>query len=761
MASNPFKTADPIRFADDFELDLRAYELRRSGRPLKLERIPMELLMLLIEHRGELVTREQIIEGIWGKDVFVDTESGINAAIRKIRQVLKDDPERPRFVQTVTGKGYRFVAPIENVSNVVSIEESDGRREMPAVAAESVAVLEPVDGSNRRSRRRLLPWTVVAVGVVAVGLALWHWWPASPARPVVTRFTISIPSSDQFSMARGGLAISPDGGSLVYSATSAKTGAQQLYLRPMDRNEAASIPGTEGATGPFFSPDGEWIAFSANGQLKKVSLHGGTPIALCAKVYPSIGSWGPDGTIVFTETDDAEAVNNNGRLMRVTASGRDLQVVTPPEKIPAEFPPRWPQVLPTGDAILYVTGGTSAALSDDATIVAQSLRTGERKTLIHGGTSPRYVSTGHLIYAQGGRLLAIRFDPARLEVTGTAFPVAEDVWQGLGGYAAYDVSRNGALVSLSAGDKGVGNRTLAWVDRTGTPLPINAPARQYSQPSLSPDGKRIAVVIGDPVRQPDIWILDLEQNTVRQFTHSQAGESRAAPLWTADGKRIIYASGAHGRSLYWTAADGNSPAELLFDGDLIDPAAPGMILATSCSPDGRFLIFQRGDVRHFDLWVLSLFGEHKASPLFEGDITRTYPQISPDGPRLAYTSDESGREEIYVQPFPALGDKWQVSVGGGEEPRWSSDGHQLFFRQGDRMMAVDVQTKSTFKAKRPHLLFEGPYARSSMWTNYDVAADGQRFVMLKEEDEARAAQTLRVVLNWADELKSHSRREGN
>jgi Tol biopolymer transport system component len=529
----------------------------------------------------------------------------------------------------------------------------------------------------------------------------------------------------------------------------------------MDRDEGASIPGTEGAMGPFFSPDGEWIAFTAGGQLKKVPVHGGTPIALCAKLNPNPGSWGPDDTIVFADTQHATG-NENGRLMRVTAAGRDLQVVTPPEKTTAEFSPRWPQVLPRGDAILYVQGGTSAAFSDDAMIVGQSLRTGERKALIHGGTAPRYLSTGHLIYAQGGRLLAIPFDQARLEVTGTAFPVVEDIWQGPAGYVAYDVSRNGALVSLSAGDRGVGKRTLTWVDRTGTRFPIDATARQYSQPSLSRDGKHIAVVIGDPLRQSDIWILDLEQNTVRQLTYSRAGENAAAPLWTPDGKRIIYASGTHGRSLYWKARDGNSPAELLFNGDLIDPSAPGIIFATSCSPDGRFLIFQRGDLRHFDLWVLTLFGEHKASPLFdESEVTRTYPQISPDGRQLAYTSDETGREEVYVQPFPVRGDKQQVSVGGGEEPRWSSDGRQLFFRHGDRLMAVDVPTKATFKLEGAHLLFEGPYARSDFWTNYDVAVDGHRFVMLKEEDEARTTQVLRVVLNWTDELESHSRRGSN
>src|SRR6195256_1116057 len=180
MVSNPLRTADPIRFGDDFELDLRAYELRRSGRPLKLERIPMELLTLLIERRGELVTREQIIEGIWGKDVFLNTESGINAAIRKIRQVLKDDPEQPRFVQTVTGKGYRFVAPVENVST----SESVGTSEVPA-ETEIVAAPEPV----HQSKRHFVAWAVIAVGVLTTGLAVWHWRPTRSAPPAVTRFS--------------------------------------------------------------------------------------------------------------------------------------------------------------------------------------------------------------------------------------------------------------------------------------------------------------------------------------------------------------------------------------------------------------------------------------------------------------------------------------------------------------------------------------------------------------------------------------------
>ncbi len=403
-------------------------------------------------------------------------------------------------------------------------------------------------------------------------------------------------------------------------------------------------------------------------------------------------------------------------------------------------------------------GGTPAELSDDAMIVAQSLKTGERKTLIQGGTSPRYVSSSYLIYAQSGRLLAAPFDARRLELTGAAFPVAEDIWQGPGGYVAYDVSRNGMLVSLSSGERSVGNRSLNWIDRTGTLTPINASERHYSQPSLSPDGKHIAVVIGEPLRQSDIWVFDLEQHAGRQFTFSKAGERANAPLWTPDGTRLIYASGAHASSLFWKAADGNGPEESLFASDLTNRAAAPMIWTTSISPDGRLLVFQRGDQRQFDLWVLNLFGEKKAAPLLAGVFSRTYPQISPDGRWLAYTSNESGRPEIYVQPFPALGDKWLVSAGGGEEPRWARDGRQLFYRQADKMMAVDVQTTPAFKAHVPRLLFEGIYARSNLWTNYDVRAQG--FVMLKEENEARANQVLRVVLNWSDELKSSSRPPG-
>ncbi|HWZ83754.1 MAG TPA: winged helix-turn-helix domain-containing protein [Terriglobales bacterium] len=733
-----------------FELDFGTGELRKAGLKIKLQDQPFQVLAMLLENPGELVTREELLQRLWPSDTFVDFDHGLNVAVKKLRRALGDSAENPKFVETLARRGYRFVGQIDNVVPFdahQAITSSHGIAKEPLGHTLVLASRTPSVVPGHPKLKRLLAWAAVAVLTVITSFVLLRRWSTSPAPRVVTRFTIPLPPSEEFSMERGGLAISPDGGYLVYSAAASKTGTQRLYLRPLDRNEATPIPGTEEAIGPFFSPDGQWIAFTAGGELRKVPLHGGSPIKLCAKGNPTTGTWGPDGAIFFTE---GSAKEEHGQLMRVAAAGGTPQAITPAEKSPTEFPPRWPQVLPAGNAVLYVTGGTWASFSDDATIVAQSLKTGERKILIQGGASPRYVSPGYLVYAQGGRLLAVPFDAGRIEVTGAAFPVAEDVWQGPGGYAAYDISRNGLLVSLSSGENSVGNRTLSWVDRTGTSLPINFPARQYSQPSLSPDGKHVAVAIGDPQRQSDIWILDLAQNVARQATFSQAGQSAAAPLWTPDGKRIIYASGSHGRSLFWQAADGSGEEELLFSSNL---SPFGMILSMSCSPDGRFLVFQRGDPRGFELWVLNLAGNHKISPLPTTGFDTQYPQISPDGRRLAYTSDESGRPEVYVQAFPKLSDKSLISLGGGEEPRWSRNGRQLFYRQHDKMMIVDMGTMLTRKGRVPQLMFEGRYARSSLWTNYDMAADGQRFLMLQEEDDSRANQVLRVVLNWTDELK--------
>jgi len=591
--------------------------------------------------------------------------------------------------------------------------------------------------------QRALPWSLAAFLALVAGLAFWRPWSTAPTTPVVARFAVALRPSELLSPGNGGLAVSPDGRYVAYTSTPSG-GTRQLFLRPMDRAEALPIPGTENAGGLFFSPDSQWIAFTANQKLKKVPVAGGTPIVLCDRLDWNTGSWGPDGTIFFGDTD-----NMTGKLMRVPAAGGTPQVVTTFEIKPGELGTRWLEVLPGGEAILLVDAGTPGAFSDDANIIALSLATGERKTVIQGGTSPHYLSTGHLVYAQGGRLLAVPFDLRRLEVTGAAAPIFEDVWQGTGGYAAYALSAKGSLAYINGGQLGGRPRsTLNWVDRTGVARRLREDAHVFAFPNLSPDGRRLAIRNGDVPPGYDTWIADLTRGTLTRLTFAKSGDQAWNSLWTPDGKRVIYSlfTGGNSYKLMWRPADGTGAEEELLSGN-------DLIVPLSCSPDGQFVVFFRLRQGHRDLWLLTLTGDRKARPLIESPANKGQAQISPDGHWLAYASDESGRFEVYVQPFPSLGGKWQVSTTGGAEPRWSRDAGELFYRSGDKMMAADIQTRTGFTAGVPRLLFDQPYLAFANVANYDVAPDGQHFVMLQEPEAASSQLELRVVLDWAEEVK--------
>jgi len=585
----------------------------------------------------------------------------------------------------------------------------------------------------------------LAAVVIAALATLVNWnlrpTPASPARSVVARFTVALRLNEGLDMSYGGLAFSPDGAYIAYTSRSSG-GTRQLFLRPLDRSEAVAIPGSEGATGPFFSADGQWIAFTADGKLKKAPLAGGTPIALCDKSTAGTGSWSSDGTIFFPETGD--------KLMRVQAAGGAPQVVATAPIESGEESARWPEALPGGQAILYVSGGTEAAFSDDSNIIVQSLKTGARKTLVQGGTSPHYLSTGHLVYAQGGRVLAAPFDLRRLEVTGAATPILEDVWQGTGGYAAYGISRDGSIAYVNGG-RGANRElraTLEWVDRAGVSRALGDASHAFQYPSLSPDGQRVAIWNGENGIY-DIWIADALRGSLTRLTFSNLGDGPVGAIWTPDGKRVIYALTLNAFKLAWRAADGTGAEEELLSGS-------GRLLPMACSPDGQLLLFYRRQAGHGDLWVLPLVGERKAWPLIESPFDKTAAQISPDGHWLAYASNESMRQEVFVQPFPGLGGKWQISSNGGAEPQWSRNGRQLFYLNGDKMMVADVGTRGGFTASAPRLLFDRPYAHGVIFANerasYDVAPDGQHFLMLKADQSQSSLLELRVVLNWAQEV---------
>jgi serine/threonine protein kinase/Tol biopolymer transport system component len=613
-----------------------------------------------------------------------------------------------------------------------------------ALAAPATAEADrPAKGIRALGRRALILslGTLLLVAVVS-GFALWNLKP-SPSPQPVSRVAITLPPGQQLAGLDSGpaVALSPDGTHLAYVAR--QGGTQQLYLRAMDSLESKPIPGTEGAVNPFFSPDGQWLAFFVGNKLKKVSVSGGAALTLGDAATPRGASWGSQGMIAFAPT-------TAGALWQVPDAGGTPQPLTRFEKGDASH--RWPESLPGGKAVLFAAGPSGITFSN-AQVAVQLVGAGDRRNLIQAGTQPRYAPSGHLVYAQGGSLMAVPFDPQRLTATGAAVPMVEGVLQSPStGAAQYSISTTGSLVYVLGGVQSA-QSTLVWVNRNGAEQHVSALARAYVFPRLSPDGRRIAVTIVE--QEAQVWLYDLSRETLTRLTFE--GSVNQNSVWTPDGKRIAFASNKEGPlNIFWQLADGSGGLERLTTSDYTQ--AP-----VTWSPDGQLLGF--GEVNPTmgrDIWVVRMgdpsagSGQvRKAQPFLQTRFDEAVPRFSPDGRWLAYVSDESGHYEIYVQPYPGPGEKWQISTEGGTEPVWNPNGRELFYRSGDKMMAVDIATHPSFTAGKPRMLFEGRYEPAPFPNaNYDVSPDGQRFLMPKPSEQAQAAPTqINVVLNWFEELK--------
>ncbi|HKW25567.1 MAG TPA: protein kinase [Terriglobales bacterium] len=585
----------------------------------------------------------------------------------------------------------------------------------------------------RPGRRRTLLWAALSVLLAAVaGVAGWMLKP-SPPQPV-SRAVITLPPGQRLAgLEEPAVALSNDGKELAYVARQGDS--QQIYLRSMDNPQARPIPGTEGGIDPFFSPDGQWLGFIADQKLKKVALSGEAVVTLADVVSPHGASWSSQGTIAFADTQVSP-------VLKVPDAGGTPQPVT--RFAPGEVSHRGPEFLPGGKALLFVAARSSFNWSN-AQIAVQSLSTGERRDLIKGAF-PRYAPSGHLLYAQGGNLLAVPFDTRRLAITGTATPVVEGVLQSTTtGAAQYSISSTGSLVYI-AGGLLADQRRLVWVNRAGKEQPLEAPVRAYLFPRLSPDGKHLAVGIAE--EGTDIWSYDLTRATLTRLTFG--GTQNLNAVWSPDNAKIAFQSQKEGASqIYWQPSDGTGQPERLTTGQYAN-------VPMSWSPDGRALAFiEVNPETGYDLWMLTV-KDRKARPFLRTPFNESAPRFSPDGRWLAYISNESGRYEIYVQPFPGPGAKLQISTDGGTEPVWNPRGRELFYRNGDKMMVVDVTaTKTTLTAGKPRLLFEGEYLPTPATTpNYDVSSDGQQFLMVKAGGTGEVAPTqINVVLNWFEELK--------
>ena len=760
----------PIRFGV-FEVDLQTGELRKQGLRIRLRDQPFQVLLLLLAHPGEVVSRDELQKQLWLADTFVDFDRGLNKAVNFLRDALGDSAESPRFIETLPKRGYRFIAPVDTGNpDGPPLEPTPVTQGVLAEQPEPLAHAQPpgARGATHSLKLKLpagLPWMIAALAsVVAVvsGALLWH-----ATRPVdrpMMRFNVDLgPDAIQGRADNGEFlnpVISPDGTRLVFLAKAAD-GSEQLAIRRLDQSRVTILAGTEGAIDPFFSPDGQWIGFFAGKKLRKIPLQGGGAVSLCDTASLERGaSWGEDGAII--------ANLDNYHLFRIPAIGGEPQIIGKPEQH-GERTWRWPQVLPGGENVLF-TGAVaaSAAAFNSANIEVLSLKSGRVKLVLRGGSFGRYLPSGHLIYLHQGTLYGVPFNLGRLETRGATVPLLEDIADPEGFWLGrVSFSRTGILLYANPA-KAAGIAPIAWLDSTGKSQPVLSPSasvpRQAETPRLSPDGNRLALTVAG-----DIFVNDLPRGTVTRLTVD--GALNRQPVWMPDGRHIVYGSdiatsdGDFG--IWWIRGDGSSKPEKLFG-----EKTPLQVF--SISPDGRTLAFVRtGKDKGFEIWTLPLDlnePEHPKSgkpvPMASESLSQVDPAFSPDGRWIAYVSTTGAGlgGQITVRPFPSgpSAGRWQISESekGAKFPVWSRKRKELFYVNSDnRIMVVGyTANENSFLPESPRQWSPAPLFRptnNALW-NLDIAPDGRRFVVLAPPESRSEEPTTvhaTILLNFFDELR--------
>jgi Tol biopolymer transport system component len=615
----------------------------------------------------------------------------------------------------------------------------DVRLELVEVA--ETASAEPGPGAPRRPRTAWLGWVVA---LAALGLAAVLAWRgrAPRAAPAVTRLDAQLPPGVRLALQDVPvLALSPDARELAFAAVEPKSGQPMIYLRRMDETEAHPIRGTERGSAPFFSPGGDFIGFFTDRELKKIQIGGGAAFTLAEAASTRGGSWSPDGSTIYFSPEFASGIS------RVPAAGGTAQPLVEPDSKEGERTFRWPEVLPGGRAILFTVGSNDSPNNyDAANLEVYSLDSGTRKVLVRGANMGRFCPPDHLVYSRAAVLYAIRFDPARLEVSGAAVPVL----QGIGGDPSsgagyFDIASDGTLAYLS-GDLADRDVYLALVDRAGKAERAPLTPRGFGYPRFSPDGTRIAMNVGvNPAgTDGDLWIFTPSTAAMERLTFSG---NAVYPSWTPDGTRIGYVDMQSGGILL-KAADGTGSSELVTKTQ--DPSLP-----ESWSPDGHTLAYVQLS-KTTDIILQSLGG---TPTLFERDASG--PVFSPDGRWIAYSSPAAGESNVFVRPVVGDG-KWQISTDGGGYARWPRPGDEIYYiaiALPDRpVMSVHVVPGPRFQADPPRLLFSSAgrdfFTSTAPSVNWDAAPGGTRFAFTEHEHTIRSDSAIEVALSWATSLEA-------
>jgi len=632
--------------------------------------------------------------------------------------------------------------------------EKDRKQRLQAIGDARRMLREPEGAqSPPPSRSRFGSAGGLAAGVLAALLAIALWAPWRSEKQVsypllrldvdlgadVSLPSLEIPTGTNF-------AISPDETRLVYASGT----PTKLFLRRLDQPKAAALPGTEGEVGPFFSPDGQWIGFWVNGKLNKISVEGGAAIPLGVTGAFFGAEWAEDGSILVSD-------GLGKGLLRIPAAGGAPERIAEVGK--GQLFLFVPQLLPGGKAVLFSAFAARTGNAGGYTIEAITLADRHRKVVATGGASPRYVAApgapGHLIYVNKATMFAIPFDPEKLETHGTAVPVLDDVaYDSVSETGQFDFvpapNGHGTLVYRRAGSGASRTTTLYWVDPTGKKEPLPARPGLYDHPSLSPDGRRVALQVFEE-QSGDVWVYDPQRDAMTRLTFG--GAIFDDPIWSPDGKYVVFTSYGHG--MFQARADGAGQPKALIESG----ANP---LPWSFAPDGKWLAYADPEAGKLQIWTVPLEeqgGQLKAGKpeqFLKSGFSDGFPAFSPDGRWLAYQSNESGKDEVYVRAFrpPAAGqgEKSQISNNGGVAPRWSRNGHDLLYRSGDQIMAASYSVKGdTFVAEKPRV-----WISKLDGIEWDLAPDGKRALALHQGESADAPKPdheLVFLQNFLDYLR--------
>jgi serine/threonine protein kinase len=641
------------------------------------------------------------------------------------------------------------------------LEEDPKRRLADAADARleiedaSTGVPDPPGPAPLPRPRRGPAVLAAAFSALIAGAVTWAFVTPRQARPVQpSRFAIVPPPAQSLDVQDNdrNLVLSPDGRHLVYRSGGTSNGGP-LMLRSMDRLDAQPLAGVTNARGPFFSFDGREVGFFDRREIKKISLTGDPATTICRfEGYPRGGTWGDDNTIVFATDDEATG------LQRVSAAGGQPSVLTTPDPARQERDHLFPAMLPGARGVLFTITALGPKLQTQVAVL--DLRSGRRRTLIAGASQAEYVAppaesgeAGYLLYAAAGALRAVPFDLDRLEVVGDSLAVVDHLQMAQNGAANYAVAGAGTLVYIP-GEQAPA-RSLVWVNREGREERIHAPLRTYAVPRLSPDGGRLAVEVRD--QDNDLWIWDFEQKTLAALTFGPAMDQ--SPVWTRNGRRVVFASKRDSAfNLYAQNADGTGALDQITGGR-------SSLYPTTITPDGSRVICNELVTNGVGIAIVPLTSLgvraplDAANPLINTPFEEIDAQVSPDGRYLAYQSNESGRSEVYVRPFPNVnGGRWQVSLEGGSNPMWARSGVELFYLDGTAaMIALPVRTSGdTLIVGTPKTLFDARIYTADGTRAYDVSPDGTRFLLIKESGTGDATLTpagMLVFFNWLDDLR--------